>query len=99
MDQHEESFQDQFFFHFDLSCTKLRKAEHEDGRTTRSTMEYIDSDLGNALAKPLSYKMLSHYVVEDVMASQVGPRFLLCIVMDLDEHHGNVPSKATQLKM
>lgn len=49
MDHHDALFRDQSLFNFDSARVKLRKADRDAGRNTRSTVADLNSDLGNAL--------------------------------------------------
>lgn len=46
----------------------------------------------------MSYKQLSHCVLEDVLACNVGEHFLLSISKDLDLHHKNALSLAAKIQ-
>lgn len=46
-----------------------------------------------------NYKQLSRYGIKDVLSSQVGMRFLLCVATDLDSHHNNLLSMALNQQM
>lgn len=57
----------------------------------------LDVGLAEVIIETLNYKQLSRYVFEDVLSSQVGTRFLLCIAKDLNAQHQNVLSKYAEL--
>ena len=99
MDDHDSSFQNQAQFNFDSSRAKLRKAMHGSrGQATRSLAADFDLGLAEDIMESMNYKQLSRYVLEDVLSSQVGTRFMLCISKSLDAHHHGVISKSSAIQ-
>lgn len=82
-----------------LDRAKLRKsAGNAYARATRLVVADLNADFRESNIETLTYKQLSRYVVEYVLACKVGARFLLCISKDLDAHHLNVLSTAEKQK-